>query len=264
MIEIVLQIISQFGMPGIILCMLGYLAWDKYKTNKEQKEKGYKDFREVIHDINDRIQEMERKSDAADTEIYDRMDRLEQRIEDINVTNHPTPEMEQAHINYSVETYPVIHTLLEHAKQSIDCDHIALAHFHNGTKGVTGIPFVKFTVVAEKYNPIEFPADDSLTERYVNMNMMAFDKMPQAMIQNDSVVFNIDDEKFQQIDSKTYYNCLKKGIKRIAMKKFCDEEGRPIGFIICYRFREGVMNKTALDGCIQLLEGVYQDRKEIY
>ena len=92
--------------------------------------------------------------------ILSRMDELEAKFD----STHPNfVEEEISKLTAIANIAPIIHSVLNSSIADIKADHMLVGLLHNGTHTITGTPFMKFDVVAEKFFPVRNPQDDELS-----------------------------------------------------------------------------------------------------
>ena len=82
---------------------------------------------------------------------------------------------------------PKIHKVMGKYIDRIGCDHIFLGWFHNGTSSISGVPFYKFDLVAEKFNPTTNPKDYEFGHMYKDVDILRHNKLPIELIQNKKI-----------------------------------------------------------------------------
>lgn len=270
--EIVLELISQFGISGVILALVGYIAYNGYKSNlrKEAGEDNPSIIRKLIEQVNSKLDSLETREndfekkimEHADQSAEDRID-LHNRLNDMENTlnelkNPDSIDIEARNIAILSKRYPMIHKILGNSMDDIGCDHIAIGHVHNGSKGITGIPFIKCTIVAERYDPIKNPEDIELGAKYKGEDLMRHNLLPMAVMQHDYVHFDVyEGSPLMELDLVTYQQCLKRGIKELAFHSLKSRDGLVFGFLICYSFKSGELNAAEIKQTATLLEEVY-------
>lgn len=263
--EIILELISQFGISGIILVLVGYVAYDRYKLNTS-KQAGEDDAslnRGLIKQVNDKIdsiqdhqKEFEEQTAEIRKAISNRLDKIENTL--IKIKDPHPADMEAKVLTTLSERYPMIHKILGNAVDNIGCDHIAIAHVHNGMKGITGIPFIKASVVAERYDPVKNPHDIELGSRYQNEDLMRHDLLPASVIQKDYLCFEVyENSPLQEVDIFLHQRCLRRGIKSIAFHALKSHKGFIFGFLVCYSLTSKRLNESEIKQTAALLEEVY-------
>lgn len=270
--EIVLELISQFGISGVILALVGYIAYNGYKSNlrREAGEDGSSIIRRLVEQVNAKLDSFEIREDKFEERIMaqeeqsteDRID-LRNRLDDmekvLNELKNPNPvDVEARNVATLSKRYPMIHKILGNSMDNIKCDHIAIGHVHNGSKGITGIPFIKCTIVAERYDPIKNPGDVELGTKYKGEDLMRHNLLPAAVMQHDYAHFDVyKGAPLEDVDSVTYQQCLKKGIKELAFHSLKTHDGLLFGFVVCYSFKERELNEAEIKQTVTLLEEVY-------
>lgn len=270
--EIVLELISQFGISGVILALVGYIAYNGYKSNlrREAGEDNPSIIRKLVEQVNDKLDSFEIRENNFEKKIMGQVEQsmsdrvnLRNRLDDLekvlNELKNPNPaDVEARNVAILSKRYPMIHKILGNSMDDIGCDHIAIGHVHNGSKGITGIPFIKCTIVAERYDPIKNPEDVELGAKYKGEDLMRHDLLPAAVMQHDYVHFDVyEGAPLSEVDSVSYQRCLKRGIKELAFHSLKSHEGLIFGFVVCYSFKGGELNAAEIKQTVTLLEEVY-------
>lgn len=246
--EILSQIIAQWGIVGILACAAGYIIYDNYKTTKEKQ----KNLDDQINEHNSRLQ----INDSL-TLVSDRLAIIEDQIktnraeieEEIKMVNdrisyyHPDLNDEMQRMSAVAQMAPAIYSVLETDINQINADHLFVGIFHNGTKSVCGMPFLKFDIVCEKYFPLHNPSDIELANGYKDEDLMRHNLLPSVMFQNKYCEFVLTDDECQlaRVDSIMYNRMVKRNIKKVYLAVFHDKHNdMPHGFVGAYSFDENM------------------------
>lgn len=143
------QMIADYGPTVVILavflslfvCIVLALLKKSLKSNEEEKEQSYRDdmakvVDEIVSHILPVIQSMPAKTDNTN-----------------NGTNQlPAPKSTKSLVEETIKTAIIFKNVSKTALTSLDCQRIAIYVFHNGTKAISGYPFIKFTCIYEYTN----------------------------------------------------------------------------------------------------------------
>ena len=262
--QVLVEIISQFGVLGILLIGIGWLIYSDLKARRDGKK-----------DSSVRASEIDRVLDRLDRQDA-RMDRLEaeldEKIDGIRELVHVQPqrilqnivdkeaEEKRSHSKEFIEQVqlaPKIHALLGKYKSLINYDHIFLASFHNGTSSMTGIPYFKYDMIAERYSP-EIPEDTEMASMYQNVDLMRHGRLPSALLQAQQLIFRVDPGSIMEdADPMMYRRCIGRGIRQIGFQMINDQAGNPSGFLCILKYSDDQMNMAELKNCASLIESLY-------
>ena len=157
---------------------------------------------------------------------------------------------------------PKLHRILKLYRERIGCDHIFMGTFHNGSTSISGIPYCKFDIIAEKFKPGKNNNDlREYTVIYKNSDILVHDNLPVVISQEDYVYFKINEDgssELEEIDDILYRRCLKYGIKQFAINLLRDENMNPVGFVGCVDFDYDILNFKELNNCAKELEEIYK------
>ena len=278
---VLVEIISQFGVLGLVLAGIIYLIVDGLKTKKQNKEKYEAEkakskaqldqvIDEIEHHVDKRIDAVNDRIDIVNTKVDTQYAILNKRIDAgpdvfINKIEEKKEEEDRIHFNKILEqfsTAPKLHRILKLYRERIGCDHIFLGTFHNGSTSISGIPYCKFDIIAEKFKPGHNSTDlREYTSIYKNSDVIVHDNLPVVISQEDYVYFKIDpngNSELEEVDDILYRRCLKYGIKQFAANLLRDDNLNPVGFVGCVDFDYDDLNFQELNNCAKELEEIYK------
>lgn len=256
--EIIVQTIAQWGSAGIALLAAGWIIYENWKRSNKMEEW----FRENLikpSDDNDHCKKMVQMSIES---IDNKMDRLTkesiefrkdmisrvQAIEDTIEHHHPDKhEYERQRVEAITTIAPAVNSILATCLKDSNVDHIAFGLLHNGTASLSGIPYIKMGIIAEKYKPLQYPDDIDLAVEYRDDDITKYNRLPHCIMQNGYTEFDIEgSENLAELGAVVYNRCKKRGIKRIAFVPINDELDMCTGCIIAYSFEDKEFNKELL------------------
>lgn len=267
--KVVLQLITEWGLLGLIIAGAIYIVIDNWKKNKKNEEwyreailreqhaiGSREEISESLDSLRKEIQQISEKNNQFRSEMSNRIEEIEKAI----VKHHPSShQYEVMRMTAVAKIAPAINTILLSTLDDCKLDHIALALLHNGTSSVAGIPYVKVGVIAEKFKPVEYPGDTELTIDYKDEDIIKYNKLPACIIQSGYLEFDIDNNSnLDEIDYGTYSKCKNKGIKHIAFIAINDSYGLCTGGVIAYNFTDTPINKDDLLDRVKVIENLYQ------
>lgn len=260
--HIIVEIISQFGTLGIILIALGWLIYSDIKSRKDAKKDSntsnilIEEIKNQKTRINNLESKIEDKIDSLKDAIHTQPSRILQNIVDKEAQEKK--EHSQQFLD-QIKLAPKIHSLLGKYKTLINCDHIFLASFHNGTSSITGIPYYKYDMIAERYTP-EIDEDTEMASMYQNVDLMRHGRLPSALLQSGTLLFKINENNasdIEDIDPMMYRRIIGRGIKQIGFCMLHDEIGNPSGFLCILKWDYEDVNMDELKNCALLIEDLY-------
>ena len=270
---VVVELISQFGILGLLLAGVIYLIVDGLKTKKKNlvssnkldesidKLKGHVD--KKIDDVNERIDLVNEKVDTQYELLNKRIDAGPDLFMD-KIAERKKEEDDEHKVKL-IEQFaqaPKLHRILKLYRERIGCDHIFLGTFHNGATSINSIPYCKFDVIAEKFKPGHNNTDlREYTSIYKNSDILVHDNLPMIISQEEYVYFKINEDgssDLEEVDDILYRRCLKNGVKQIALNLLRDESMGPIGFVGCVDFDYDSLNFKELNNCAKELEEIYK------
>lgn len=291
------EFISQWGPLGILAVLAAYIIYERIRADITSKNNQHnisikdKDHLTennlILNIISDFKDNMNSKMDILDRNLNDvkqifnnrhellvkRLVNLEDRLKNqsddftnniIKYEKYKFDEHNKKILN-QIELGPIIHRILNRYLQIIDCDHIVLGAFHNGSTTLNGIPYCKFDIIAEKYDAKENIHDTDFASIYKNVDLMLHNKLPSVLIQNTYVYFNINEDNdkciLDDLDDILYRRALGRGIRQLAFYLLKDSNCLPIGFIGCIKFNDNKMVEREIQNCAKELEQVYNENK---
>lgn len=283
--------IIKLGPWGVLIIYAGYIVYKdvmKLKNKKEReadKKKQYeegKTQREVIVEkldvISDRFDnKIENLNDRFDTKLTGLENKFDNKIDMIQHQIDIQPEailkmVEQKRIEKQEEhdrlvinqinLGPKLHTLLGEYLKKIKCDHIFLGSLHNGTSALNGIPYCKFDIIAERFDPVKVRHDVEFSYLYKDSDIIRHDKLPIILNQNDMIFYKINPDDSSDLkldDDMLYRRLLSRGIKQLCIHLIRSASGIPVGFVgfVCYDYYK--TNSDELKVCAKDLEVIYDN-----
>lgn len=277
---VLVELISQFGILGLLLAGVIYIIVDSIRTKKKNlvssqklddsigKLEGHVD--KKIDDVNDRIDDVNNRIELVNDKVDTQYDLLNKRIEAgpeafLNKIEEKREKDDKEHFYKIIEQFsqaPRLHRILKLYRERIGCDHIFLGTFHNGSTSISGIPYCKFDIIAEKFKPGHNNNDlREYTTIYKNSDIIVHDNLPMVISQEDYVYFKIREDgtsELEEVDDILYRRCMKNNIKQIAINLLRDSNMNPIGFVGCVDFDYDTLNFQELNNCAKELEEIYK------
>lgn len=286
--QIIESVFAQWGVFGVVLIAASYIIYDSIKNNRKNSNMSNKldkivddvttiksDIPTIKHEIKlvekevDIVnQKVDEKIDFYVKNISDRIDHLEEHIED--QPDHIISKLDlrqfEATIKHNkqminqISLAPKLHKTMGVYLDRIKCDHIFLGSFHNGTSSVTGIPFYKFDIVAEKFNPNKVERDIEFAHMYKDVDILRHDRLPIELVQNEYLHYIItpdEESKLKEIDDILYRRMCGRKIRQLAINLLRSDDGSPMGFIGCVKYDYEDLDFQELRNCAKEIENIY-------
>lgn len=293
--QVVSELIAQWGMFGLIVVLVGFIIYDYIKKNANSKKTDCNNqqasngitgclkgdlvldrLNDIKDSINIKIDGLSANIDAINTKVDCLEDKFDTRIRSLEkeVTKLPSMNMKkieesinnkkQAHskqMDDVLKLGPKLYDILDDYIPKINCTHIFIGSFHNGMESITGIPYYKFDLVVERFNPNEHEEQDhEFAPVYKDADLLRYGKLPLALVQNKMLHFDIDENnqsKLFKLDDIIARRMIGMGIKQIALQLLCDSENRPSGFLGCVKYNHDKIDIQELQRCAHELENIY-------
>lgn len=289
------SIIAQWGVAGIIIASALYIIIDNFRNKKSSRCSDQK-----LDEIKTDLSTVKADLDNVKTELptlKNQMDYFEKSIKFVNddlnkkiinyndiilgqiddiksdISNSPQyiiEELDTRAYNLSmhhndqmvnqIKIAPQIHSIMGDYMERIGCDHMFLGLFHNGTSSISGVPFYKFDIVAEKFNPVGCAQDYEFGHMYKDVDILRHNKLPIELIQNKKVFYRINDDQTSElssVDDILYRRMIGGGIKQIALTTIQKDKHMPIGFVGCVKFDQKTINFKELERCTEEISRIY-------
>lgn len=286
--NIVSEMIAQWGTFGLLMLFAIWIIYsnikDGFKTNKKKDSSNQSESRhesdtlgELMASLIDRLStKIDKIDDKVDrikinsNNLNNRLTIVETKINQqpqafINHFNKIQLEKEEAHNKMIIDQMrlgPELHKILGDYKVKINAQHIFLGSFHNGTTNVSGIPYCKFDLIAEKFSPDEVERDIEYAFIYKDADIIRHNKLPMALLDNSIVHYVINEDKtseLSEIDDVIYRRMVGRDIKQLAVHITRDEKGKPSGFVGCTRYDYEDIDLAELSTCAKELELIYKN-----
>jgi hypothetical protein len=255
----IVKIVTELGSFGLLLGLAGWIIYNHFKNSSEhQKIINVKS--EVKEVINESVGELK----TSIKTIGDRVTGLEKHINELNPTvpqdititkpSHPKQFLDRLKLG------PQLHKTLNTFRTRINADHIFIGSFHNGNESITGIPYYKFDIIAERFRPDKVERDIEFAFMYKDADLLRHDLLPSEVVQRGVVHYVIDENGksvLADIDDIIYRRMVGRNIKQLAISLLRDPDGTPSGFVGCVRYDYEDIDLHELKDCGIELENVY-------
>lgn len=277
--NIISQIIAEWGTLGIVITILGYLIYDSWKVSKNRKDNNDRAMNAISgldSKLDNKIGILSKEIRIVDQKVDNVIDNFNDKIDFVQDQIDKLPE---AHIDVIkefgkikeehdhskmfddlVKLGPNLHQIMKSGIEDTKADHMFIGSFHNGNKSLTGIPYYKFDIIAERFKPDKVEHDCEFAYMYKDADILRFDMLPTMLLQQELLHFNVPAEgetELSDIDDIIWRRMRGRGIRQIALRLLKDSKDTPSGFvgIVKYDFEE--LNLNELDKCGSKLEMEY-------
>ena len=286
--NIVSEMIAQWGTFGLLMLFAIWIIYsnikDGFKTNKKKDSSNQSESRHESDTLGELMASLIDRLSTKIDKIDDKVDRIEINSNNLNnrltivetkINQQPQAfinhfnkiqlEKEEAHNKMILDQMrlgPELHKILGDYKVKMNAQHIFLGSFHNGTTNVSGIPYCKFDLIAEKFSPDEVERDIEYAFIYKDADIIRHNKLPMALLDNSIVHYVINEDKtseLSEIDDVIYRRMVGRDIKQLAVHITRDEKGKPSGFVGCTRYDYEDIDLAELRTCAKELELIYKN-----
>lgn len=264
----IVTLVTELGSFGLLLGLAGFIIYSYIKngslgtgnklSDKESNEfkillqQNTADIKDSIHTVASRVDSLEDKFTTEIQSINTRINGIEDKTKD--------PDLHTKQFADRLKLGPQLHKTLNNFRARINADHIFIGSFHNGNESLTGIPYYKFDIIAERFRPDKVSRDIEFAFMYKDADLLRHDMLPQEVVQNTTVHYIIDEQgnsPLADIDDIIYRRMIGRDIKQLAVSVLRDPDGTPSGFVGCVRYDYKDINLTELRECGIELEQVY-------
>ena len=274
--SIISQFITEWGTFGLMIFLIGYFSYDSWRTQKSRKDNNSKAI-DAVQKVADKVDNLDMKitvvKDKVDdvTDIFDnRIDRLEKTVNNLPQLHLEelqalTLKQQEEHTKMMLDLLrlgPNLHDVLRDYNDKINGDHIFIGSFHNGNKSITGVPYYKFDIIAERFKTNMVEQDCEFAHMYKDADILRFDRLPILLVQKGLLHFAVPEEgssELAEVDDIIWRRMKGRGIRQIALRILRDKSNTPSGFVgvVKYNFEE--LNIDMLDICGKELEANYHN-----
>lgn len=287
--SIVSEMITQWGTFGLLMIFAIWIIWTNLKdgvksgkdskdnriipTNISQNETLGELMATLISSLSDKIDKLDDKVDRLEINSNNINNRL--TVVETKLNNQPQAfynhmekiqqAKQEAHnkmMEDQMKLGPELHKILEDYKVKMNAHHIFLGSFHNGTTNISGIPYCKFDLIAEKLSTDKIERDIEYSFIYKDTDILRHNKLPITVVSQGMVHYIIDENghsELADIDDVIYRRMVGRDIKQLAVHVTRDEKGKPSGFVGCTRYDYEDLNLSELKACAKELEIIYRN-----
>ena len=270
------EILSTWGTIGIFLVVFGYMAWDSWKAMRDRKNNNDKAMTGIellggkIDNINTSIKLVDQKVETVKEQFDEKIKDIESQIYDIpkNNSDHLDRVKAEGHIMHLkqlddlMKLGPRLHKIIKDANDKIGSDHIFVGSFHNGNSSLSGIPYYKFDIIAERFSVEKVEEDTEFAHMYKDSDILRYDTLPVLLVQQGQIHFTVPetgDNKLEEYDDIIWRRMKGRGIRQIALRLTRDSKGTPSGFVGVVKYNYDKLDLDHLEDCGRELEEMYKE-----
>lgn len=270
----IIKIVSELGSMGLLLCIAGFVIYHYIKN----APKASKEREEMKTAFVGAIERLNAKLDTSITMLTSRISSVESNLASVKSEikseivasdtaaiaalkpSHPKQFLDRLKLG------PQLHKTLNAFRARINADHIFIGSFHNGNESITGIPYYKFDIIAERFRPDKVDRDIEFAFMYKDADLLRHDLLPSEVVQMGIVHYVIDEDgssPLADIDDIIYRRMVGRNIKQLAVQLLRDPSGTPSGFVGCVRYDYDKIDLQELKDCGSELENVYAVNEQL-
>ena len=259
--ENIVTLVTELGSFGLLLGLAGFIIYSYIKNQPAVKNANNDDIKELKQlmkdntaDIKKSIDVVNNRVDALEINVSTNVNARLQMLETGGKPSHPKQFLDRLKLG------PQLHKTLNTFKTRINSDHIFIGSFHNGNESITGIPYYKFDIIAERFRPDKVDRDIEFAHMYKDADLLRHDMLPSEVVQRGTVHYVIDKDgksELSDIDDIIYRRMLGRDIKQLAVSLLRDPSGTPSGFVGCVRYDYEDIDLQELKDCATELENIY-------
>ena len=263
----IVKLVMETGSFGLLLGLAGFIIYNYIKNGPFAKTTKTQDNVEIIRtiigentkEIKDSIKDQGQRIDSVEKSVSIQIDKINNRIDDLETNDVKTPSHTKQFLD-RLKLGPQLHKVLNTFRTRINGDHIFIGSFHNGNESLTGIPYYKFDIIAEKFRPDKVDRDIEFAFMYKDADLLRHDLLPTEVVQRGTVKYIINEDgasELQDIDDIIYRRMCGRNIKQLAISLLRDPDGTPSGFVGCVRYDYENIDLDELRSCGDELEQIY-------
>lgn len=272
----IVTLVTELGSFGLLLGLAGFIIYNYIKNNgnnSSKKDDGNtkKDIDELKclitesnAEIKGSLKGLDNRISNLEIKVANSVSTLNKRIDYINVGDDKHSHTKQ--FADRLKLGPQLHKSLNNFRARINADHIFIGSFHNGNQSLTGIPYYKFDIIAERFRPDKVYRDLEFAPMYKDADLLRHDMLPSEVVQNTTVHYLINQDgtsNLSEIDDIIYRRMLGRDIKQLAVSLLRDPDGTPSGFVGCVRYDYEKIDLAELRECGVELEQIYASNDKV-
>ena len=269
----IVTLITELGSFGLLLGLAGFIIYNYIKNSNLNKtdivnlenliktvENNYKSLSLSLTNIETKFDNLKSNTESEIKEIYENINEIKQSNNISIKTSHTKQFSDRLKLG------PQLHKALNRFRSRINADHIFIGSFHNGNESLTGIPYYKFDIIAERFRPDKVARDLEFAFMYKDADLLRHDMLPAEVVQNTTVHYVIDKDgnsPLSDIDDIIYRRMIGRDIKQLAVSLLRDPSGTPSGFVGCVRYDYETIDLSELRECGIELEQIYASNDKL-
>lgn len=266
----IVKIITELGSFGLLLALAGFIIYSFIKNGglgknntpdiKALLDSNTADIKADIKIINNKVDNFESQFKSEIHYINKRLDRVESGC------TYDKRDEHTKQFSDRIKLGPQIHKTLNQFRTRINADHIFIGSFHNGNESITGIPYYKFDIIAERFRPDKVERDIEFAFMYKDADLLRHDLLPSEVVQRGTVHYIIKEDgtsDLEDIDNIIYRRMVGRDIKQLAISLLRDPSGTPSGFVGCVRYDYDNIDIHELIECGRELEIDYANNEKL-
>lgn len=269
MTEIV-KIITELGSFGLLLTLAGFIVYTYIKNGGFGKS-NTSELKSLLDantaEIKADIKIIDNKVDNFDNQFKSEIRYINKRLDRVETGCTSNPRVEHTkQFTDRIKLGPQIHKTLNFFRNRVNADHIFIGSFHNGNESITGIPYYKFDIIAERFRPDKVERDIEFAFMYKDADLLRHDLLPSELVQRGTVHYIIKEDgssELEDIDNIIYRRMVGRDIKQLAMSVLRDPSGTPSGFVGCVRYDYEPIDLHELVECGRELEIDYAQNDKL-
>jgi hypothetical protein len=265
----IIKVVLELGSYGLLLSLAGYIIYD-YVKNKSVTKKSNTDSSVLNKEIKEIINYNFSEIKTSINSINDRVVILENSVKEIKDSHHNIMSDKTSHPKQFLDRLklgPQLHKILNSFRIRINCDHIFIGSFHNGNESITGIPYYKFDIIAERFRPDKVERDIEFAPMYKDNDLLRHDLLPSEVVQMGVVHYIIDENgesNLKDVDDIIYRRMVGRNIKQLAIALLSDPiTATPSGFVGCVKYNYEEIDLNELKECAVELERTYETNEKL-
>lgn len=264
--ESIASLVTEVGSFGVLLALAGFIIYNHFKSDNK-KDDAINELKATLEmntaEIKGSIKGLDNRISNLERNVTNDMSLFNKRIDNIENNTKTAVLDKSSHTKQFADRLklgPQLHKTLNTFRSRVNADHIFIGSFHNGNESITGIPYYKFDMIAERFRPDKVYKDLEFAHMYKDADLLRHDSLPQEVVQNTTVHYIIDKDgnsPLADIDDIIYRRMLGRDIKQLAVSLLRDPNGTPSGFVGCVKYDYEEINLTELRECGIELEQIY-------
>lgn len=266
--ESIASLVTEVGSFGVLLALAGFIIYNHFKGDPK-KDNTLNELKTALEmntaEIKGSIKGLDNRISNLEVTVTNDVSAINKRINDLECQSisKPANNVRSSHTKQFADRLklgPQLHKTLNTFRSRVNADHIFIGSFHNGNESLTGIPYYKFDLIAERFRPDKVCRDLEFAFMYKDADLLRHDSLPQEVVQNTTVHYIIDKDgnsPLADIDDIVYRRMLGRDIKQLAVSLLRDPNGTPSGFVGCVKYDYEDIDLTELRECGIELEQIY-------